>query len=127
MPRGTSRPPLTTSIALIVLAYLLIFPAFLVLRHTARDLHRPFRLPGGTVGAWLATLAATAWSLLAAVCLLWPGFGTGDPDHHLPAAFHDQRLRFELVIVTPVLVVIAAAAGYAAFERLRTGPTRRHQ
>ena len=38
---------LVVSIALIVLAYLLIFPAFLALRLREPDLVRPFRVPGG--------------------------------------------------------------------------------
>ena len=67
---------LNVSIAVIVLAYLLIYPAFLRLRHRAPDLDRPFRIPGGNVVAWVLTLLATGWSLLVAVCLLWPGFGT---------------------------------------------------
>jgi len=55
---------LTVSIALIVLAYLLIYPAFLALRLRRPDLQRPFLAPGGRAGAWLITLLATGWSLL---------------------------------------------------------------
>ena len=64
------------SIALIVLAYLLIFPAFVALRLREPSLKRTFRVPGGVRIAWLVTGLATGWSLLAAVCLLWPGLGT---------------------------------------------------
>ena len=39
---------LTVAIALIVLAYLLIFPAFVALRIRQPELQRPFRVPGGT-------------------------------------------------------------------------------
>ena len=67
---------LVVSIALIVLAYLLIFPAFVALRLREPNLDRPFRVPGGVRMAWLVTGLATGWSLLAAVCLLWPGLGT---------------------------------------------------
>jgi glutamate:GABA antiporter len=77
---------LTVSIALIVLAYLLIYPAFLALRVRRPDLERPFLAPGGPAGAWLITILATGWSLLVTACLLWPGLGTADPDAALPAA-----------------------------------------
>ena len=48
---------LNVAISLIVLAYLFIYPAFLRLRSRHRDLDRPFRVPGGAVGAWLLTIA----------------------------------------------------------------------
>ena len=76
-----------------MLAYLLIFPAFLALRHAEPGLDRPFRVPGGRRCAWLVTVLATGWSLLAAICLLWPGFGTADPDATLPAGFEGDRCR----------------------------------
>lgn len=82
---------LTVSIALMVLAYLLIYPAFLALRLRQPALDRPFRAPGGTLGATLITLLSTGWALLATLCLLWPGLGTGDPDAALPAGFAGQR------------------------------------
>ena len=84
---------LTVSIALIVLAYLLIFPAFLALRIRRPDLERPFRVPGGPACAWLITVLATGWSLLATACLLWPGLGTADPDASLPAGFEGAAAR----------------------------------
>ncbi len=100
---------LTVSIALIVLAYLLIFPAFLALRLRRPDLERPFRVPGGQAVAWLVTVSATAWSALAAVCLLWPGFGLADPDSALPAGFAGDRSTFELLVLAPIagLAVLA--------------------
>jgi amino acid transporter len=108
---------LTASIALIVVAYLLIYPAFLTLRLRRPDLERPFRAPGGRAGAWSITVLATGWSLLATVCLLWPGFGTSDPDASLPAGFEGQRTTFELLVVTPVALVILVCAGYLGLTR----------
>jgi glutamate:GABA antiporter len=103
---------LVVSIALIVLAYLLIFPAFLALRLREPDLDRPFRVPGGVRIAWLVSGLATGWSALAAVCLLWPGLGTADPDAALPMGFESQRWQFELLVITPIVVVIAGATAY---------------
>ncbi len=110
---------LSVAIALVVLAYLLIYPSFLRLRRLRPDLERPFRVPGGTPVAWLVTLLATGWSLLVSVCLLWPGFGTSDPDAHLPAGFEGQRLEFEVLALVPVLAVVVAVAGYLAATRSR--------
>lgn len=76
---------LTVSITLVVLAYLLIFPAFLALRLRRPDLQRPFVAPGGRLGAWVVTALSAGWSLVAAVCLLWPGLGTARPDASLAA------------------------------------------
>ena len=78
-----------------MLAYLLVFPAFAVLRRRRPGLPRPFLVPGGRAGAAVVTIAATGWSALAAACLLWPGLGTAHPDAHLPAGFAGQRGLFE--------------------------------
>ena len=111
---------LNVAISLIVLAYLFIYPAFLRLRSRNRDLDRPFRVPGGAVGAWLLTILATAWSLLATVCLLWPGFGTTHPDDHLPAGFEGQRVEYELLTIAPILAVVAAVAAYMFMRPTRS-------
>jgi len=116
---------LTVSIALIVLAYLMIYPAFVALRLRPAALRtvplagRPFLVPGGTAVAWLVALAATAWSLLAAACLLWPGLGTADPDRQLPSGFAGQRAQFEVLVLGPVIAVALLCAGYFAVEALR--------
>jgi len=112
---------LNVAISLIVLAYLFIYPAFLRLRSRNRDLDRPFLVPGGAIGAWLVTILATAWSLLATICLLWPGFGTPHPDDHLPAGFEGQRVEYELLTIAPILTVVAAVAAYVMM-RLARGP-----
>jgi amino acid transporter len=103
---------LVVSITLIVLAYLLIFPAFIALRLREPGLARPFRVPGGTRIAWLITALATTWSALAATCLLWPGAGTTHPGTALPAGFHGHRAQFELLVITPILLTITAATAY---------------
>jgi len=110
---------LLASITLIVLAYLLIFPAFLALRRREPGLARPFRVPGGRWVAWLVTGLAAGWSALAAACLLWPGLGTSDPDLALPAGFAGHRAQFEILVFAPVLAVVAAVTGYCLATRRR--------
>ena len=82
---------LTVSIALIVLAYLLIFPAFIRLRYRTRGSTGRSGRRRGRAGAWAIAALTTAWSLLAAICLLWPGFGTADPNAALPPGFAGER------------------------------------
>jgi amino acid transporter len=108
---------LTSAIALIVLAYLLIFPAFLVLRIRRPDLERPFHAPGGLAVAVVITALTTGWSLIAATCLLWPGFGTANPDAALPAAFGHDRLQFELLVLAPIVAVVVACTAFQITAR----------
>jgi len=45
----------------LLLCYLLVFPAFLVLRRREPDQPRPYRLPGGAASAWLASIVCTLY------------------------------------------------------------------
>lgn len=101
---------LTVAVALIVLAYLIIFPAFVALRIKEPGLERPFRVPGGQAVAWIITVLATGWSFLAAVSLVWPGFGTAHPDSALPPGFAGDRGGFELLVLAPILILLALYA-----------------
>jgi amino acid transporter len=107
---------LTVSIALIVLAYLFIFPAFVRLRYSHRGIERPFRAPGGMAGAWLISLVSTAWSVLAALSLLWPGIGTAHPDAALPAGFEGDRAGFEILVISPLAVIVGICLAYFAYR-----------
>jgi amino acid transporter len=110
---------LTLAVALIVLAYLLIFPSFVALRIKEPALERPFRVPGGMAVAWGITIITTAWSLLAVICLLWPGFGTTDPDAALPAGFDGDRATFEFLVLAPIGLLLIAQSGFYFYERRR--------
>ncbi len=118
---------LTISIALVVLAYLLIFPAFVMLRYREPDLDRPFLAPGGLACAWLITILTTGWSLLTAICVLWPGLGTAHPDRSLPAGFHGARGEFEVLVLLPLLVLVAIAVAYDVAGRARRPGAAGHQ
>jgi len=103
---------LTVAIVLIVLAYLLIYPAFLVLRRRRPDLDRPFRVPGGAATAGVVTALSTGWSLLVTVSLLWPGLGTAVPDDALPAGFETDRRLFEVLVAAPIVLLVTLCALY---------------
>ena len=108
---------LTLAVALIVLAYLFIFPSFVALRIREPNLDRPFRVPGGMGNAWAISIITTAWSLLAAVCLLWPGFGTSDPDLALPAGFAGERATYEWLVLAPIALLIVMHTAFYLYEQ----------
>ena len=59
-----------------LLPYLLTFPTFLRLRRTDPDTTRPYRAPGGKVGAWAWTILTTGTIFAVTVLFLWT---PGDP------------------------------------------------
>ncbi len=90
-------------------SYCLFFPAVIKLRYSHGDVKRPYRIPGKTLGVWIAGGLATLWAVFACVMLVWPGLGTSNPDASLPTGFTGQRLQFELAQIIPLLVVLAIA------------------
>jgi hypothetical protein len=71
------------------------------------------------------SVVATGWALLAAVCLLWPGFGTSDPDAALPAGFAWDRGAFEALVVGPLAVLLLVHTGfYLLHDRRRRDASR---
>jgi amino acid transporter len=117
---------LTTAIALIVLAYLLVFPSFAVLRARRPELDRPFRVPGGQVAAWAVSAVCTTWAAFAAACLLWPGIGTARPDDALPAGFAHRRAAFEAFVLVPVGAVLTLGVAWHRVGRRTAGIAPAH-
>jgi glutamate:GABA antiporter len=57
-----------------LLPYLLLFPAFLKLRHSDPTTRRPYRFPGGKVLAWCAATICMLFIIQAVVFFIWvPG------------------------------------------------------
>src|ERR1700748_3507920 len=79
------------AISTTTIAYLFVFPAVIKLRYSHGHVHRPYRVPGGSLGVWLAGGLCTFWAALATVALLYPGFGTSHPDSSLPDGWAGQR------------------------------------
>jgi glutamate:GABA antiporter len=98
---------LSLAISTTTIAYLAIFPALYLLRRKLPDVHRPYRVPGGDMGALVISILCFGWSALATVALLWPGLGQSNPDSHLPTGFGGQRLQFELSQFVPLAIFLA--------------------
>lgn len=70
-----------------LLPYLALFPAFLVLRWKDRDVERPYRVPGGAVGAVAMALLGELFMLQAVVFFVWVPGQPIDPAFALPVVF----------------------------------------
>ncbi len=75
--KGSLANFFTVMIALVIstatLCYFFVFPSLLVLRRKYPDRARPYRVPGGVVGAWVSVILSELFVVLAGVTLLWPG------------------------------------------------------
>ena len=60
------------TISTTTISYLFIFPTFLVLRHKYPDVYRPYKVPGGMLGAWIVTLLPLAYAAVATYFILIP-------------------------------------------------------
>ncbi|HEX8753315.1 MAG TPA: APC family permease [Solirubrobacterales bacterium] len=60
------------SAVVFLLPYLLMFPAVVVLRRKDPDRPRPFRMPGGEVGAWAYAIVTTLIVAASMVLFVWP-------------------------------------------------------
>lgn len=58
------------------LSYLFIFPAFLILRYKYPGVERPYRVPGGMIGAWIVTLLTFGYAAIASYYILIPSDST---------------------------------------------------
>jgi amino acid transporter len=86
-------------ISTVILAYLLIFPTFLLLRYKYPAVPRTYRVPGGIVGAWIVTLLPMAYVGIACYFLLIPS------DVYLKSN-HLDRLTFELTHFVPLACIV---------------------
>jgi amino acid transporter len=108
------------AISTTTIAYLLVFPALIKLRYTHPHVPRPYRVGWGrNTGAWVCSVLCTAWAALATVALLYPGFGTSDPDSALPEGW--TRGSYEASQFIPLGVLIALGLVFYVLG----APTRR--
>ena len=78
------------------IAYLFIFPSFLILRYKYPHVPRVYRVPGGMPVAWIVTLLPFAYALVAVVFILWP--------IKLPTGI--DRLTYELTQFVPLIIIV---------------------
>jgi amino acid transporter len=110
------------AISTTTISYLVVFPAVIKLRYSHAHVPRPYHVPGGMAGVWIAGGLCTLWSALATVALLYPGFLTSSPDESLPDGWSGQRGSYELSQFLPLAVLI----GLGLLFYVLGAPTRRH-
>ncbi|HLX39990.1 MAG TPA: APC family permease [Ktedonobacteraceae bacterium] len=60
------------TISTTTLSYLFIFPAYLILRYKYPNIRRPYKVPGGMLGAWIVTVLPLAYAAIASYFILIP-------------------------------------------------------
>jgi amino acid transporter len=96
----------TTSVS-----YVFVFPALIVLRRKYPDATRPYIVPGGTAGAWIAVVITELFIIVSAITLLWPGAINalfGQP-YSIESSFGVSRVFFESVTLGAFGAMIAIA------------------
>jgi glutamate:GABA antiporter len=111
---------LNIAISTTLLSYIVIFPSVFLLRRRYPDVSRPFRVPGGLLGA---CALITFWVLLGSWTAVLPG--TIDRLLGLDYSFADgwgvSQATFELFTVGTLAVVVAISVlGYAAGAKVRS-------
>jgi glutamate:GABA antiporter len=64
---------LALTVSTTTLSYIFIFPALTILRRRFPDADRPYRVPGGALGAWGAVIITELFVIVTVVTLVWPG------------------------------------------------------
>jgi glutamate:GABA antiporter len=100
---------LALTVSTTTLSYLFIFPALTILRRRYPDADRPYRVPFGMAGAWIAVLVTELFVIVTVVTLVWPGainnlFGQS---YSVESGWGVSRVFFESVTLGSLLVMIA--------------------
>jgi glutamate:GABA antiporter len=104
-------------ISMVTFTYVLIFPAVIRLRYKYPDIERPYRIPGGVIGLWVAGILTTAWAAFTTLAVIYPGLGTAVPDASLPSGFAGERTQYTLSQVIPLAVMILIGLAFYALGR----------
>jgi len=103
------------AISTTLISYILIFPAAIKLRYSHPDVPRPYRVPGGMLGMWIAGGICTAFIVLASFVAVVPdvienALGAG---YNFEDTWGISRMRFEVFTLGTLALIIAfAVIGY---------------
>ena len=105
---------LTLAISTTTFSYLFAFPALVVLRYKYPNAKRPYKVPGGMVGAWIVMLLTFLYVLAATVFSLWPGLFTSTVTG--PSSGLD-RGPFEISVFVTMAIIIAIGVWFYVIGR----------
>src|SRR3989441_3740033 len=97
---------LTLAISTTTFSYLFAFPALVVLRYKYPNAKRPYKVPGGMVGAWIVMLLTWLYVVAATVFSLWPGLFTSSVTA-APSGYTLDRAPFEISVLVTMAIIIA--------------------
>jgi glutamate:GABA antiporter len=99
---------LALTVSTTTLSYLFIFPALTVLRRKYPDANRPYRVPGGQVGAWAAVIITEFFVVVTVVTLVWPGAINGwfGESYSVESSWGVSRPFFEWVTLGSLAVMV---------------------
>jgi glutamate:GABA antiporter len=113
---------LTIAISTTLISYLWIFTAAVKLRYSHPHVHRPYRVPFGTTGLWVAGVLTTFWVALGSWVAVFPGtleqlFGI---DYDFKDSWGVSRGTYEaLTLGTLAVILVIALVGYALGRSVR--------
>jgi amino acid transporter len=113
---------LTIAISTTLISYLWIFPSALKLRYTHPHVHRPYHVPYGVRGMWIACGLTTFWVALGSWVAVFPGtleklFGI---DYNFTDTWGVSRGTYEALTLGTLAVIFAVALiGYALGRSVR--------
>ena len=113
---------LTIAISTTLISYLWIFPAALKLRYNHAHVHRPYSIPGGRRGMWVAVVVTTFWVALGSWVAVFPGtleklFGVS---YDFKGTWGVSRGTYELLTLSTLAVILVIALiGYALARDVR--------
>jgi glutamate:GABA antiporter len=81
------------------LSYLFIFPSYLILRYKYPNVRRPYKVPGGMLGAWIVCLFPLAYAAVASFFILWPSDTT-------VALNSVTRFTYEATQFVPLAIIV---------------------
>jgi amino acid transporter len=87
------------TISTTTLSYLFIFPAYIILRYKYPNVRRPYKVPGGIVGAWIATILPMVYAAIATFFILIPTDST-------IAGSGVSRVTYELTQFIPLGIIV---------------------
>jgi glutamate:GABA antiporter len=93
-------------------SYIAVFPALITLRRKYPNARRPYRVPGGIVGAWVVMLVTEAYAVLGTIFSLWPNLCDTSNGVCLGASATGKvagldRLPYELTVFIVVGLILA--------------------
>ncbi|MEO8955938.1 MAG: APC family permease [Ktedonobacteraceae bacterium] len=101
------------TISTTTLSYLFIFPAYLILRYKYPNVHRPYKVPGGMVGAWIVTILPLIYAAVASYFILFP------TDASVSNA-GVSRLTYELTQLLPLAFIFLLTVGFFIWGQMES-------